>query len=67
MSAVKQSKKSKTSELKVDSDPKVVVEPTKVDKPKKSKKVVDPVDNVEVVPVVQNEYDFNFRTMEGGK
>ena len=63
MSAVKQSKKSKTSEPKVDAEPKVDVEPKvdaepKVEKPKKTKKVVEPVDNVAVapvVPVVQNE------------
>lgn len=58
MSAVKQSKKSKTSEPKVDAEPKVDVEPKvdaepKVDKPKKTKKVVEPVDNVAVAPVVQ--------------
>ena len=52
MSAVKQSKKSKSVEPKV--EPVVpVVEPV-VEKPKKVKKVVEPVENV-VVPVVQTE------------
>jgi len=49
MSAVKQSKKSKSVEPKVE----LVVEPV-VEKPKKVKKVVEPVENV-VVPVVQTE------------
>ena len=62
MSAVKQSKKSKTSDQKVETEPKVVepkvVEPKvvepKTDKPKKTKKVVPQVDNV-TVPVPQTE------------
>jgi upstream activation factor subunit UAF30 len=53
MSAVKQSKKSKSVEPKVEPKVELVVEPV-VEKPKKVKKVVEPVENV-VVPVVQTE------------
>ena len=52
MSAVKQSKKSKSVEPKVEPKVEPVVVP--VEKPKKVKKVVEPVENV-VVPVVQTE------------